>query len=158
MLTVSETVRATPRRPTCAEGQRVTGISSPDEQAPPHGVELVLSLSPRARSCRSARHTVRTFCVSHGLRHLADDAELLTSELVTNALRHAHETACLSVRHDHGTLCVDIRDDAVDAVPVPRVAAADEESGRGMRLVGRLADRWGVTWYDDGKSVWFELR
>ncbi|KAK1182937.1 ATP-binding protein [Streptomyces sp. NBS 14/10] len=103
------------------------------------------------------------------LRHWGDPsrrdlAELLISELVTNALVHtdrgAHITATLGDRPDApvgGRLRVEVRD-FVSRHPTLRTHAAEEgTSGRGLLLVHTLADAWGVRAHGVGKAVWFEL-
>jgi hypothetical protein len=49
-----------------------------------------------------------------------------------------------------------VRDGAAD-VPLPRAHDADSTSGRGMRLVGALAPRWGTELTSDGKAVWAQV-
>ena len=94
---------------------------------------------------------------------LADTAVLLLSELMTNACRHARvpvgrEVAARCVLGE-AVLRVEVHD-ASDALPRPRTACADDESGRGLALVDALADAWGAEPrpYGIGKAVWFELR
>lgn len=86
----------------------------------------------------------------------AATAELLVSELVTNAVRHTRDLLQLEVRARDGRLLVAVTDDAPDP-PVLRSRDDEGQSGRGMQIVDALADRWGVTLGDDRKSVWFEL-
>jgi len=119
--------------------------------------ELVLRLGPDSLSCGQARHAVRTFCYAHALPHLADDAELLTSELVTNAVQHTGTLITLVAICDDARLIVNVRDDGDGTAPSARVVAVDAESGRGLQLVDRIAGRWGTTPHGDGKSVWFRL-
>ncbi len=84
-------------------------------------------------------------------------AELLTSELVTNALVHTdHDAVVTATVGPHG-LRVEVRD-FVARRPEPRVENADDgTSGRGLVLVQSLADSWGVRAHGVGKVVWFEL-
>ncbi|MEU8571538.1 ATP-binding protein [Streptomyces pathocidini] len=94
-----------------------------------------------------------------GERELADIAELLTSELVTNALVHtgrdAEVTATLE-RSGPSRLRVEVRD-YVEHRPVQRNADGEATGGRGLMLVQSLADAWGVRAVGAGKIVWFEL-
>jgi anti-sigma regulatory factor (Ser/Thr protein kinase) len=85
-----------------------------------------------------------------------DVAELLVSELVTNAYRHGRQPAALRMVRCPGGLLVEVSDSGAG---MPRLAAAapDSESGRGLRLVEALADRWGVRTRPGGKAVWFRL-
>jgi anti-sigma regulatory factor (Ser/Thr protein kinase) len=89
-----------------------------------------------------------------------DDAMLLTSELVTNAVRHAGHTSDdpieLTVSVDDDVLRVSVRDRGPGFDP-SEVPVRSEEGGWGLNLVRRLSSRWGVTPADDGTDVWFEI-
>jgi len=91
-----------------------------------------------------------------------EDAQLLVSELVTNSLRHAELPADgwieVSVRSRAPALCVMVCDPGrgLDAPDEPTLPPPTEASGRGLYIVSRIADRWGVS--GDGRTcVWFEL-
>ncbi|MFF8841681.1 ATP-binding protein [Streptomyces sp. NPDC015127] len=88
----------------------------------------------------------------------ADVAELLASELVTNALIHTDRGAVVTATVEDSRLHVEVRD-FMAGLPVPDVPTADlGTSGRGLVLVESLADAWGVrTAQGVGKVVWFEL-
>ncbi|MDQ2754622.1 MAG: ATP-binding protein [Actinomycetota bacterium] len=83
---------------------------------------------------------------------------LLTTEVVTNAIRHAASAVDLDLAVDeHCVLLVEAADDHPEP-PVLRPLADSREGGRGMWLVERLARRWGVRPLGDGrKVVWFEV-
>ena len=84
-------------------------------------------------------------------------AALLTSELVTNAVRNeANPTVMLDVTCSSGRLRVDVHDTS-RAMPAPADAPADAESGRGLIIVGGLADEWGFYATPGGKAVYFTL-
>ena len=91
---------------------------------------------------------------------LRDDAGLLVSELMSNAVRHGGANVTLAVRFGDGWLTVEVHDDGPGR-PVLPVGSLDPAvaSGRGLRFLDRLAEEWGVT--DDragsGKTVWFRL-
>jgi anti-sigma regulatory factor (Ser/Thr protein kinase) len=98
---------------------------------------------------------------------VAENAELLVSELVTNSVRHAGlpEEASIefSVRASSEVLMVEVADAGAgfDHVSPPRprvVAGVAEASGWGLFLVDRIADRWGAVQMDGETRVWFELR
>ena len=92
-----------------------------------------------------------------GTAEVAEVAELLTSELVTNALVHTDDDAILTATVSSHGLRVEVRD-FVACRPQPRVPSADgDTNGRGLVLVQSLADAWGVCSHGVGKSVWFEL-
>ncbi|WP_232246752.1 ATP-binding protein [Kitasatospora mediocidica] len=103
------------------------------------------------------RHRLRAALARWGVPGLADTAELLLSELVTNALLHTPHGARVDVLLDvRGRLRVEVRDDSVQ-LPRPRRAADTDTSGRGLVLVEALADDWGVRLRGDAKITWFEL-
>ncbi|TCR26306.1 PAS domain S-box-containing protein [Streptomyces sp. BK205] len=87
----------------------------------------------------------------------ADDALLLLSEILTNAVQHAQGPIGVHVCRTDTDLTVEISDRSPQ-LPQPRVAAEDEESGRGLLLVRALADDWGVRPMDHGKTTWFSLK
>ncbi|MFB6889684.1 SpoIIE family protein phosphatase [Kitasatospora sp. NPDC056327] len=101
-----------------------------------------------------ARRLVRAALAEWGVEELTDTAELLVSELVTNAVRYA--SAPIGVRLTLGeTLLVEISDPLPDP-PRERHAAEADEGGRGLELVARLALHWGARAEGMGKVVWFE--
>ena len=85
-----------------------------------------------------------------------EDCQLLVSELVTNAVIHAHSGAVVSMEGDQDLVKVSVRDDS-STEPALRDCGPDEIAGRGLQLVNRIARRWGVNIVTGGKSVWFEL-
>ncbi|MEU6041362.1 SpoIIE family protein phosphatase [Actinomadura sp. NPDC047616] len=107
---------------------------------------------------RRARGLVRDRLHRWDLAELADSTVLLTSELVTNAVRHAGGRITLRLVREGGLVCEVF--DSSDARPrVSRHAGdalRDAESGRGLHVVGRIARRWGVRRTPTGKAVWAE--
>ena len=104
-----------------------------------------------------ARRALRELLRHWGGPGRADVAELLTSELVTNALVHTDHDAVLTVTVGPRGLRVEVRD-FVARRPRLRVPKADDGThGRGLVLVQSLADAWGVRVHGVGKAVWFEL-
>jgi anti-sigma regulatory factor (Ser/Thr protein kinase) len=85
-----------------------------------------------------------------------DVAVLLTSELVTNAVAHAHTRYSVVVDSEPGAARVEVWDGDHHS-PKVSTPAAYAERGRGMMLVTVLASAWGVDQVRDGKRVWFEL-
>jgi anti-sigma regulatory factor (Ser/Thr protein kinase) len=99
--------------------------------------------------------------VRRELKHWRGDrnvAELLTSELVTNAIVHAHSECRLSVDVDPTRVRVEVRDSSPVLPPPPKPPDPEATSGRGLVLVDTLATRWGTERARGGKRVWFELR
>ncbi|WP_042381206.1 SpoIIE family protein phosphatase [Streptacidiphilus melanogenes] len=82
-------------------------------------------------------------------------AELIVSELVTNAIRHARGPIGLRLIHD-GTLTCEVRDASL-AAPHLRHARTVDEGGRGLFIVGRLSQDWGTRYARDAKTIWAEL-
>lgn len=87
----------------------------------------------------------------------ADEALLLLSETLTNAVQHAQGPIGVHLHRTATDLTVEVSDHSPQ-LPQPRLAAEDEESGRGLILVRALADTWGVRPTDEGKTTWFTLR
>lgn len=120
------------------------------------------SFEPVGRSVASARAFVRDTLQGWGFADIIDDAVVLTSELVTNAVVHAGTSAdLLCLRSDDG-----VRIEVADRYPereVPLQGSAatmgslDREGGRGLQLCAALADRWGVEYSPTYKTVWFQL-
>ncbi|MCH5670277.1 ATP-binding protein [Streptomyces gilvus] len=109
------------------------------------------------RAVPEARRALRELLRQWGRPSRSDVAELLTSELVTNALVHTDHDAVLTAVVGPRGLRVEVRD-FVARRPRPCPAnTGDGTHGRGLVLVQSLADAWGVRAHGVGKSVWFEL-
>ena len=120
--------------------------------------ELLLRLWPRGDSVAIARHAVHSFCTHHALAPFADDAALLTSELVSNAIRHSGGLITLVALSRDGSLTVNVRDAGDgDDKPIAMLPTPTAESGRGLFVVDAVASEWGTTPHPDGTSVWFRL-
>ncbi|WP_255306370.1 ATP-binding protein [Streptomyces sp. Wb2n-11] len=90
-------------------------------------------------------------------RDCTDVAELLTTELVTNALVHTEHDAEVTATVAASRLRVEVRDLAARHPQLHVPIADDGTHGRGLFLVQALADAWGVRAHGVGKVVWFEL-
>ncbi|MET7594103.1 ATP-binding protein [Streptomyces sp. NPDC005496] len=109
------------------------------------------------RAVPEARKALRELLRHWGRPGRSEVAELLTSELVTNALVHTDHDALLTATVSPRGLRVEVRD-FVGRRPRLRVPNADDGThGRGLVLVQSLADAWGVRVHAVGKAVWFEL-
>ncbi|MYS22579.1 ATP-binding protein [Streptomyces sp. SID4948] len=111
------------------------------------------------RSVGEARHELRRALEAWGLDTMADTAELVLSELLTNAVRHAHSPLDgeIETRYERGDGGVRIEvHDANQTWPLLQKLSEDGESGRGLALVDALtASRWGVSEHEGvGKLVW----
>ena len=104
------------------------------------------------RARRLAAHALRRW----GLEELSETTELMVSELVTNAIRHATRPVTLRLVRTSRLRC-EVGDDS-PALPRARRAGPEDEQGRGLQIVARCADDWGATRLGAGKVVWFEQR
>ncbi|MFJ9038939.1 SpoIIE family protein phosphatase [Streptomyces sp. NPDC102406] len=127
---------------------------------PPGGGRLTEHVPPGdPDSLRAARHMIRTAVRAWGAGESADEIELVADELITNALMHTEGPAVVTVRVLTGPvrrLRVDVEDTS-SALPRRRDAGEAGVSGRGLFLVDRLADVWGVEARGGGKCVWCEF-
>ncbi|MET9922505.1 SpoIIE family protein phosphatase [Streptomyces sp. NPDC006435] len=117
----------------------------------------VAQSDPEALS--SARHMIRAAVRAWGAKARADEVELAADELITNALMHTDGGAIVTIRVLTGPerrLRVDVEDRS-SALPRRRDAGEAGVSGRGLMLVDRLADLWGVESRGSGKCVWCEF-
>ncbi|MEU1185042.1 SpoIIE family protein phosphatase [Streptomyces sp. NPDC005820] len=89
-----------------------------------------------------------------GLAELAMTSELIVSELVTNAVRHATPPIRLRLLRDTRLTCE--VSDASSTAPRLRHARSLDEGGRGLFLVAQLAHRWGARYTPEGKIIWAE--
>ncbi|MFJ5999837.1 SpoIIE family protein phosphatase [Streptomyces sp. NPDC092370] len=120
------------------------------------------SFEPVGRSVASARSFVRDTLQGWGFADIVDDAVVLTSELVTNAVVHAGTSAdVLCLRSDEGAR-IEVADHYPEReIPLQGTAinmgSPDREGGRGLQLCAALAGRWGVEYTPTHKTVWFQL-
>jgi anti-sigma regulatory factor (Ser/Thr protein kinase) len=92
----------------------------------------------------------------HG-EDVAEDARLLLSELVSNAVVHAKSPMSVSIRSQPSGLRVSVADES-PIPPIPRLGAVNGSiGGHGLRLIAALSESWGVDANGDGKIVWAEL-
>ena len=134
----------------------------------PWSLQTRLELAAWPTAPGAARGHVRAVACEWGLADLADTAELLASELVTNAVQASQrlprtaELAAvpvirLRVTSDGACLVIHVWDGS-DQMPVLEDAAADEENGRGLMLVATLGKDWGCyRTAEGGKAVWVLL-
>lgn len=121
-------------------------------------VAQTMTLPMDTSAPRLARHFLdEAACAGHNAEVL-EEAKLLVSELVANAVNHGSPPITMKVECD-GTrgLKVSICDGS--SLPVePRAADPLDESGRGLMLVDLMSSEWGVEEAPHGKSVWFSIR
>jgi anti-sigma regulatory factor (Ser/Thr protein kinase) len=101
-----------------------------------------------------ARRFVGEFLERYGIRRTRDDAMLLTSELVTNAISHAQTDAIVTIDLTHEHLRVSVTDHGPGW---PEQGLGDPADGLGLHFVEQLATKWGAYRMGESKTVWFEL-
>jgi anti-sigma regulatory factor (Ser/Thr protein kinase) len=130
-----------------------------NKMAPPRPAvrrSLAISLAAEPASAAQARRHVREAIQAWGVSADAYVAALLTSELVTNAIRYAGGTVRLFITCACGQLGVYVHDASAEW-PAPLRTPADAEDGRGLMLVASLATHWGCYRTSAGKVVYFTL-
>ena len=116
-----------------------------------------VSLGPAASDVAVARRFVADRCRDWGCGDVVEDAELVVSELVTNALVHGQSACELRAGLSDAALRLQVVDDG-QGMPDPQAATDTDEHGRGLLLVSVLSTAWGVELLPDGgKIVWAEL-
>lgn len=120
---------------------------------------FAFTLPGTPRSVQLARFYVRTALDYHDLGGYAEDAEIVTSELASNAIRHAAApTFGLQVMRLAGTGAVAvIVTDPSPRPPIRRDPTGDAEHGRGLNIVDALSATWGWRPQDPGKAVYAVL-
>ncbi|WP_059013424.1 SpoIIE family protein phosphatase [Streptomyces specialis] len=101
-----------------------------------------------------ARESASGQLADWGLGDLASTTELVVSELVTNAIRHASGRVRLRLIREHVLTCE--VSDRSSTSPHLRHARATDEGGRGLFLVSRFTHRWGTRYSGEGKTIWAE--
>jgi anti-sigma regulatory factor (Ser/Thr protein kinase) len=104
---------------------------------------------------RAARETVRLACRDWRLDDdTCDDAVLVATELVANAVDHAGTPCVLTLSRDHAGLRITVRDFAPWHLPQLQPLDVTAPRGRGLQVVAAVSTAWGVIVIDGGKSVW----
>ena len=85
-----------------------------------------------------------------------NDVRFLVNELVTNGVKYGQSWVRIRVDVEGTTVRVEVSDPGPGFSPKVGVPALEQTSGRGLYLVDRIADRWGVS-ADDDTTVWFEI-
>lgn len=117
-----------------------------------------VTLPSDATAPRLAREFLAQACCGSHEAAVVEEAQLLVSELVTNAVRHGAPPIELQVRCAGGDrLQIRVRD-SDHGQPEPREAEPDAEGGRGLMLVDLVSEDWGHEEDHDGKTVWFSLK
>jgi anti-sigma regulatory factor (Ser/Thr protein kinase) len=109
-----------------------------------------------AQSIATARRAVRAL-VAGNRDDLAALAELLTDELLTNAVLHGGGQFSLTARADGKRLRVSVSDRFSSERVTVYPPGHELEYGRGMTIVDAMASKWGIERHGSEKSIWFEL-
>lgn len=124
----------------------------------PRQTHLELAAFPSAVPC--ARAHVRAVATECGLAHLADTAELLASEIVTNAVQASGQLKIaetpvvrITVTTERESLLIRVWDGS-DETPVHQQAGPNDDGGRGLTIIEALSTDWGACPEEDGKVVW----
>ena len=110
---------------------------------------------------QDARRWVVGTCKDIGRDDLVECAEIAVSELVTNALLHAEAPISVRVRGTREHPRVEVRDGSRLVPELPHTTTPQDEAellltfGRGLSIVARASDAWGIDLDDEGKVVWF---
>ncbi|HUR18752.1 MAG TPA: SpoIIE family protein phosphatase [Acidimicrobiales bacterium] len=132
-------------------------VPEPRERRPLPPREARVKLPVHPSSSGKARRFVTGVLLSWRMPELTEGpVELLTSELTTNAVRHARSAFTVVVRYVGDRIRIEV-DDSSSLEPQPRTPSNDDTGGRGLILVEAMAEEWGVTLLPEGKRVWFEL-
>jgi len=119
----------------------------------PVPLRVHLRMKPTVDAPRIARDLAYDTCWEWGLPDAATPAKIVSSELVTNAVRHAGTDVDLTITlHDH-YVRVSVRDRAPKLARMQTPSESDDH-GRGLLIVDSLATAWGNVSFEDGKIVW----
>jgi CheY-like chemotaxis protein/anti-sigma regulatory factor (Ser/Thr protein kinase) len=108
------------------------------------------------RAVGESRRLLTEQCRRWRCDDLAEDAAVVVSELVSNAIRHAESSSELRMRYASEVLRIELLDSS-RTVPQLRDAHANDSGGRGLLLVAALSHAWGVDPHADGKVVWVQF-
>jgi anti-sigma regulatory factor (Ser/Thr protein kinase) len=125
--------------------------------APPR--EAHLRIAPDVLRLPEVRSLLRRLLASWRLedRVAAHDVELLATEVLTNAIRHARSAATVVVRYTGAVVRIEVVDDDPGTLPELLPLDVEREGGRGVFLVEQMSSSWGVAPTGSGKRVWFEV-
>lgn len=127
---------------------------SPDRHDLAQARRARLTLRPEPGSVPQARRFVASLDFTTGFD--SDTLELLTAEIVTNAVLHARTTLVLEATEIPEGIRISVTDGNRNP-PLKKDHAPTSPTGRGLRIVESMANRWGFEEAGSGKTVWFEL-
>ena len=117
---------------------------------------MAWTFPPAAESARAARRWAEPHLQALQSDEASSDALMVLSELVTNAITHGSGPVRVNLEPGDGVVRLEVSDAGRQ---IPRTLPYDPEAigGRGLRIVGRIAPRWGIRDDADGKTVWAEV-
>jgi anti-sigma regulatory factor (Ser/Thr protein kinase) len=131
--------------------------SGSEDAHPAEGQEAGVRVPDRLDSIPAARAFLTRLLDGWGIAdEVIDDACLLASELMSNAVKHGGGAVDLQIEAEDGRLRVGVHDDA-GGTPVVTEAGSSSTGGRGMWIVQSVAHDWGTDPDASGKTVWFDL-
>ncbi|MFC6083345.1 ATP-binding protein [Sphaerisporangium aureirubrum] len=153
-----DTTARLPAGPGAGSVREVTGAADDPDAGEQAGgrISACWVLGESVSSIPLARRLVRACLADWGLAEDGEVAELLVTELVANALRHAWGTPVLTLSADGSVLRCEVQDSSPESPHLLQTRVYDE-TGRGLHLVDLLARHWGVRQGPGGKTVWFDL-
>jgi DNA-binding NarL/FixJ family response regulator len=120
------------------------------------GHDATLALPAEAASAQQARRFLSSQITIWGCEHLLENALLVVSELVANAVSHAGTACRLRIGLQRDVLRIEVEDFG-PGTPEPQVPSPEHTNGRGLQIVSAVSTAWGISPIDGGKVVWAEL-
>ena len=114
-------------------------------------------LEPDTSNVATARRLIADVLAAWGCDQLIPDAQLVVTELVTNAIVHAETSCHVSLRLTDGGIRIAVSDGDLNHQPDPKPFDLEREGGRGLLIVSTLAAAWGIAPGGHGKTVWADL-
>ncbi len=118
--------------------------------------EAVVDLPRELVAVQEARTVVRGLLEQWSLGDLVDDAALVVTELVGNAVAHAGSPCQLAIARSATGVRIAVQDQG-EGTPEPQPQDPDSEHGRGLLIIAALSTAWGIDEAPGGKTVWVEL-
>ncbi len=144
-----------PGKQICDQHSHAMTLGKP-HSGDPLSSSVTRTFVPAADALVHVRRFVREALDVWGLAAVRDGAQLIASELGTNAARHAASPFRMTLTRGAAAVRLAVRDASPDQ-PQLRTPDPADIGGRGLALVAGLADAWGTTIESDGKTVWVEI-
>ncbi|SEC33378.1 ATP-binding protein [Streptomyces melanosporofaciens] len=124
----------------------------------PHPRRCILPFAAEPPQLADLRRAVKAELVGWGMSALTEEAQLITTELASNVIKHVGQGTAATLVLDAGTdqLRLELHDNS-HKEPQSFHPTCEEESGRGLQLLAALSAAWGTTRTVAGKAVWCEL-